>query len=183
MKKCIFLLLCTLSLSLSNAQKMITRSGEIKFEASMPALEEIAAVNNTASCIFDLLTGDFVSLALVKAFKFKIPLMEEHFNENYIESDTYPKATFKGKIIDFDKNKISKTKSVSFALEGDLTLHGVTKAVKSSILLRMVDDKIKASSNFTIKNSDFKIKIPSIVKNKVSEEVKISLTYLLEEKK
>ena len=183
MKKYALIAIFMFSLSFTSAQKMITRTGEIKFEASMPALEEIAAVNNTASCIFDLSTGDFVSLALVKAFKFKIPLMEEHFNENYIESDTYPKATFKGKIIDFDKNKISKTKSVSFILEGDLTLHGISKPVKNTILVRIVDDKIKVSSAFTIKNSDFKIKIPSIVKNKVSEEVKITFVYVLEEKK
>ena len=183
MKKCIVTLVCILSVAAANAQKMITRTGEIKFEASMPALEEIGAINTTASCILDTATGDLVSLALVKAFKFKIPLMEEHFNENYIESDTYPKATFKGKVIDFVKSKISKTKSVSFAFEGDLTLHGVTKAVKNTVLIKMIDDKIKISGVFTIKNSDFKIKIPSVVKNKVAEEVKITFAYLLEEKK
>ena len=183
MKKYILAVFCVVSIAVANAQKMMTRTGEIKFEASMPALEEIAAINNTSSCIFDLATGDFVALALVKAFKFKIPLMEEHFNENYIESDTYPKATFKGKIIDFDKTKISKTKSVSFFLEGDLTLHGISKPVKNTILVRIVDDKIKVSSGFTIKNSDFKIKIPNIVKNKVSEDVKITFVYFLEEKK
>ena len=79
------------------SQKMMTRTGEIKFEASMPAFEEIAATNSTVSCIFDETTGDFVALALIKSFKFKAPLMEEHFNENYMESSKFPKATFKGK--------------------------------------------------------------------------------------
>ena len=78
MKKSLFLLVIILCTTLSFSQKMITRTGEIKFEASMPALEEVAATNNTASCIFDEATGDFVTLALVKAFKFKVPLMEEH---------------------------------------------------------------------------------------------------------
>ena len=68
------------------SQKMITRNGKITFEASMPSFEEIKGVNSTASCILDQATGDFVALALIKSFKFKSPLMEEHFNENYIES-------------------------------------------------------------------------------------------------
>ena len=76
------------------SQKIFTRNGEIKFEGSMPAaIDEIAAVNKSVSCIFDQVNGNFAVLALVKSFKFKAPLMEEHFNENYIESSKYPKAT------------------------------------------------------------------------------------------
>ena len=92
---------------------MITRSGEIKFEASMPAFEEVAAKNNTVSCIFDKSTGDIAVLALVKAFRFKVPLMEEHFNENYIESDKFPKATFKGKVTNFDAAKVASGKATA----------------------------------------------------------------------
>ena len=166
-----------------SAQKMMTRSGEIKFEASMPAFEEIAAANNTASCILDLATGDFVTLALVKAFKFKVPLMEEHFNENYIESTLYPKATFKGKIIDFDKSKLLPNKPVVFLLDGILTLHGVAKPVKNKVTLLLNNDKIKVATAFNVKNSDYQIKIPNLVKSKVAEDVKISINFILEEKK
>jgi hypothetical protein len=119
MKKLAFI---TLSFLIGNslfAQKAITRSGEIKFEASMPALEEVAATNKTVSSILDLSNGDFVALALVKAFKFKAPLMEEHFNENYIESTKFPKATFKGKILNFDAKKLT-AKKTEYDLEGDL---------------------------------------------------------------
>lgn len=164
------------------SQKMITRTGEIKFEASMLAFEEIAAVNNTVSCIFDTSNGDFVTLALVKAFRFKVPLMEEHFNENYIESTTYPKATFKGKIIGFDKSKLLPNKPMVFILDGLLTLHGVTKALQNKITLTMNAEKLNVSSNFVVKNSDYQIKIPNIVKSKVAEDVKIAFNFILEEK-
>ena len=182
MKKIIIIVTIIISGNLFS-QKMITRIGEIKFEASMPALEEVAAKNNTASCIFDQTTGEFVSLALVKSFKFKVPLMEEHFNENYIESTTYPKATFKGKVIGFDAKKLVSNKATAFVIEGDLTLHGVTKPVKTKIYFTPNGTKINAKSNFTIKNEDYKIKIPSLVKNKIADEVKIDLNFDLEEKK
>ena len=183
MKKSLFLLVIILCTTLSFSQKMITRTGEIKFEASMPALEEVAATNNTASCIFDEATGDFVTLALVKAFKFKVPLMEEHFNENYIESTTYPKATFKGKVIDFNKLKLVANKPITFSLEGDLTIHGITKAVKNKVTFTLSSNKLNATCNFIVKNDDYKIKIPNLVKSKVAEEVKITLNFILEEKK
>ena len=84
MKKGIIVALVFLVGNVVFSQKMITRSGEVKFEASMPAFEEIAGTNSTVSCILDQATGDFVALALIKSFKFKSPLMEEHFNENYM---------------------------------------------------------------------------------------------------
>ena len=108
------------------SSKLITRNGEIKFEASMPTFEEISGTNNTASCIFDKTTGDIAVLALIKGFKFKSPLMEEHFNENYMESVKFPKATFKGKVLNFDASKTSG----SYDVEGDLSIHGVTKKLR-----------------------------------------------------
>ena len=87
--------LCFLIGTSAYAQKKMTRTGEVKFEASMPSFEEIAANTKTASCILDETNGDFVALILVKSFKFKAPLMEEHFNENYMESEKFSKATLK----------------------------------------------------------------------------------------
>lgn len=163
------------------SQKVMTRTGEIKFEASMPAFEEIAAKNNTVSCILDESTGDFVALALVKAFKFKAPLMEEHFNENYIESSKFPKSTFKGKILNFDASKLSAAKTV-YDLEGDLTLHGVTKKIKTKITLVGTADKVNVTSNFLVKPQDYNIEIPSLVKNKIAENVKIAINFILQPK-
>lgn len=180
MKK-MFLFVVLIFSTYSFSQKMITRSGEVKFEASMPAFEEVAAKNNTASCIFDKSTGEIAALALVKAFRFKVPLMEEHFNENYIESDKFPKATFKGKVTNFDETKLSSGK-VTFDVEGDLTLHGVTKKVKIKITFLQSGEKLVATSTFKVKPLDYNIKIPSVVKNKIAESVEIDLKFDLEKK-
>jgi hypothetical protein len=162
------------------SQKMMTRTGEIKFEASVPSFEPVAAVNNSVSAILDESNGEFAALALVKAFKFKAPLMEEHFNENYIESSKYPKATFKGKIINFDVSKL--TTSGKYDLEGDLTIHGITKKIKTKITLVLNERKLYLTSSFTVKVQDFNIKIPSIVKSKVAEDVNIKVNFILEGK-
>lgn len=180
MKKYIFLTLFFGVFQFCFSQKMMTRSGEIKFEASMPAFEEIAATNNTASCILDKATGDFVALALIKSFKFKSPLMEEHFNENYLESTQFPKATFKGKILNFDATKI--TSKTTFELEGELTLHGVSKKIKTKITLSMIANKINVVSSFFVKPQDFKIEIPSLVKSKIAEKIEIAVNFNLEPK-
>src|SRR5689334_18889675 len=82
--------------------KKTTKKGEITFEASVPSFEEIKATHEKASCVLNVKTGEINSLALVKEFHFKIPLMEEHFNSNFIESNRYPKASFKGVIENFD---------------------------------------------------------------------------------
>ncbi|MEO8235099.1 MAG: YceI family protein [Flavobacterium sp.] len=181
MKKTIILVLFFIIGNTVFSQKMMTRVGEIKFEASMPALEEIAGTNKTASCIFDETTGDFVALSLVKAFKFKSPLMEEHFNENYMESSKFPKATFKGKILNFDEKKLSTTKIV-YDLEGDLTIHGVTKKIKTKINLVLVGGKVNAITNFSVNPQDYNIEIPNLVKDKIAKDVKLTVNFLLETK-
>jgi hypothetical protein len=175
------IIIATISLLLGNigfSQKMMTRTGEIKFEASMPAFEEVAASNNTVSSILDMSTGDFVSLALVKAFKFKAPLMEEHFNENYMESSKFPKSTFKGKIANFEAKKLS-AKPLDFDLEGDLTIHGVTKKIKTKINLALNNGKITAKSTFFIKPQDYSIKIPNLVKGKIADNAKVVINFVL----
>ena len=158
---------------------MLTRSGEVKFEASMPGIEEVAATSTTSSCVFDKKTGEIAALTLVKSFKFKAPLMEEHFNENYMESNTYPKATFKGKLKNFDADKL-KDKSQTYEVEGDLTIHGVTKKIKVNMTLTPSGDKIFATSDFSVKPVDYGIKIPSLVKSKIAENAEISLKFNLE---
>jgi hypothetical protein len=183
MKNKIALLSLLLVINFAFSQKMMTRSGVVKFEATMPGIEEIAATNTTASCIFDKNTGDFVTLALVKAFRFKVPLMEEHFNENYIESDQFPKSTFKGKVLNFDGSKLAQGKASNFDIEGDLTLHGVTKKIKTKVNITPIGDKLSITSNFSVKLLDYQIKVPNLVKGKIAESAKINLKFDLEEKK
>ena len=178
MKKGIIIAICFLAGNIVFSQKMMTRAGEIRFEASMPAFEEIAGTNSTASCILEESTGDFVALVLVKSFKFKSPLMEEHFNENYMESTKFPKATFKGKIVNFDAKKLA-SKSSEFELEGDLTIHGVTKKVKTKIVLALNGGKISAKSLILVKPQDYNIEIPNLVKGKIAENAKVTINFVL----
>lgn len=155
------------------AQKLICKDGQVKFLASVPAaLEEVSATNNSVSAILDSKTGDVVAQAIIKSFKFKIPLMEEHFNENYLESDKFPKALFKGKVLNFDASKVNANKT-TYDVEGDFTLHGVTKHIKIKASISRVGGKINISSNFTIKAQDYSIKIPSLVKQKVADDIKV----------
>jgi len=180
MKKIIlFTLLLVVNITL--AQRLLTRSGEIKFDASMPNLVEIAGKSNTVSAILDLPTGQFATSVIIKSIRFKTPLMEEHFNENYMESSKFPNSTFKGKVIGFDAKKLS-TNKVAFDIEGDLTIHGVTKKVKTKIYLSSNGSKVAATGNFTVHAQDYSIEIPKLVKDKFAEQIKVSFNFDLDSK-
>ncbi len=160
------------------AQKLITKTGNIKFQASMPSYEEVAAESKSVSAVLDQTTGDFASLVLIKGFRFKVALMEEHFNENYIESEKFPKATFKGKIEDFDSSKITNSPK-NFTLKGDLTIHGKTKPVSVIVKISKAPNGINAIGTFEAKPEDFDIEIPSLVRKKIADKIKINYNFLL----
>ena len=179
MKRITFLILVLISISAIGQNKYLTKTGLLAFEASVPSFEEVAAKNNAVTAIINTENGDFAALALVKAFRFKNALMEEHFNENYAESDKHPKATFKGKIKDFNFKSLGKVDS-SKSIDGSLTFHGVTKEIKNtSLTLKLVDDKIIVSGSFKVLVSDFDIEIPKIVANKLSDEVSVVFNFEL----
>ena len=160
------------------SQKMMTRSGEIKFDATVPgAMDPVVATSNTVSSIFDKTNGELVVQGLVKSFKFKSPLMEEHFNENYMESDKLPKTSFKGKIVGYDG------KAGSYEVEGDLTIHGVTNKVKTKMAVTNTSGKVGVAGTFTIKLKDYKLEVPAMAKKTLAETAKISLKLELEDKK
>lgn len=174
MKKTVILVIAFLFTGALSAQKMITRTGELKFDATVPgAMDEVIGTNKTASALFDKSTGELVVLGLIKSFKFKSPLMEEHFNENYMESDKFPKANFKGKLLKFDG------KPGSFDLEGDLTIHGVTNKIKTKVSLAG-DNKL--SGSFVIRLSDYKLEVPALAKKTLAETAKITIALPLENK-
>lgn len=160
------------------AQKLITKTGNIKFQASMPSYEEVAAESKSVSAVLDQTTGDFASLVLIKGFRFKAALMEEHFNENYMESEKFPKATFKGKIEDFDSSKITSSPK-NFTLKGDLTIHGKTKAVSVIVKISKAPNGVNAIGTFEAKPEDFDIEIPSLVRKKIADKIKINYIFLL----
>jgi len=114
--------------------KYLTKTGSLTFEASVPSFEEVKATNSAVTAIMNEENGEFAALALVKGFRFKNALMEEHFNENYAESDDFPKAIFKGKMT-------RKSLKDPALLDGELTFHGKTKAFKGiEVHFKDIDD-------------------------------------------
>lgn len=175
----IFILLLVIATGTNGfSQKLITKTGTIKFQASMPAHEEVAAENKSVSAVLEQSTGDFAALVLIKGFRFKVALMEEHFNENYMESEKFSKATLKGKIEDFDISKITNTPK-NFTLKGDLTIHGKTKPVSVIVKISKAVNGVNAIGSFEVKPEDFDIEIPGLVRNKIANKVKVSYTFLL----
>lgn len=160
------------------AQKLITKTGNIKFQASTPSNEEVAAENKSVSAVLETSTGDFASLVLIKGFRFKVALMEEHFNENYMESEKFSKATLKGKIEDFDLSKVTGT-AKNFTLKGDLTVHGVTKPITVTVKISKAANGVSAMGSFDVKPEDYGIEIPSLVRKKIADKIKVNYNFLL----
>lgn len=159
-------------------EKMICKTGNITFEASVPAFEEVKATNTNVTVVLNPKTGEIASLALMKGFRFKVALMEEHFNENYIESDKYPKAIFKGKIENFNAGSLTASPK-NFTINGKLELHGKTVAVKTIAKMSQSGSGITLVADFSVNASDFDISIPAVVKNKVSNKINIQVDALL----
>ncbi|MDP4220607.1 MAG: YceI family protein [Bacteroidota bacterium] len=159
--------------------KYFTKSGDITFDASGP-LEDITAENKKATFVLDAKTGNVELAVLLKAFEFRRALMQEHFNENYVESDKYPKSTYKGKIDDFSKVDLSRDGSYPVKITGQLTIHGLTKDVPAHGTLIVKNGKVSGTAAFKIQLSDFDIEIPSLVKDKISNTVNIQVAVWLD---
>ncbi len=182
MKKTFFLIALFIGLGLSAQSKYLTKKGTVAFEASVPSFEEVKASHNSVTTIMNSGNGEFASLVLVKGFRFKNALMEEHFNENYAESDTYPKATFKGKILDFSLDKLNAEKQ-SFLINGQLTFHGKTKQLDNiNVDITLNEEGIIVSGSFLANASDFDIKIPKVVKNKIANDIEVTFDFSLKKK-
>ncbi|MGB0508863.1 MAG: YceI family protein [Schleiferiaceae bacterium] len=158
MKKLFTLLALTLGLSLS-AQQYMTRQGSLTFDAGSP-LEDIVATSNSATAVYDVQDGKLGVQVLMTSFEFKRALMQEHFNENYAESEVYPKAVFKGK---FEAGRAI----------GALTIHGVTKDVDVPAKLDLSKETAHLVAEFAVTIEEYGIAIPSAVANKIDKQAKI----------
>ena len=157
-------------------EKYLTKTGELSFEASVPSFEEVAAKNNSVTAILNTENGEIAVLALIKGFRFKNALMEEHFNENYAESTKFPKALFKGQIVNFSLDKSIK----NFKINGELSFHGVTQTIENiPVIINESNGKLMIEGAFEVLASDFKIEIPKIVRNKIAEDVDVSFRFEL----
>lgn len=169
------LLIVTLSYVTGQAQKYMTKNGNIKFYSETP-IETIQAENSQVNAAFDTQTGDLVFKVLIKSFQFPKALMQEHFNENYMESDKFPNATFKGKVTNMTSIDFTKEGTYEALLEGDLTLHNVTKKISEKGTFTVKPgDKIHGTSKFNVKPSDYEIKIPGAVVKNIAESIEVTV--------
>ncbi len=156
----------------SKAQLYNTRNGFVGFYSTTP-FEDIAAENNQVYAIMDITKKTLAFSMLMKGFVFKKELMQEHFNENYVESDKYPKATFTGSF-----NEVIDTTNqqpVVLHITGTMMMHGVSKKITTTATMQMQDGALNGSSSFTLIPQDFNITIPSLVKEKIAKEIKVQV--------
>ena len=151
-----------------------TKTGTVIFDSSTP-LETIHAENKQVTSFLKTSDGELNFAALMKSFKFPNALMEEHFNENFIESSQFPKAVFKGRIVNWSEINLSSGEEESADIEGELTLHGVTKKITAKAKLHQQNGKITGRSEFVVSAEDFNIKIPALVRDKIAKVVQVTV--------
>lgn len=164
------------------SQRYITKNGNITFYSETP-METIEAHNNQVNSALDISTGDFVFKVLMKSFEFEKALMQEHFNENYVESDKFPNAMFQGKVTNLQDIDLATDGEHNVVVEGDMTMHGVTKTIQATGTFQVSKSTIAGKSVFIIKPEDYKIKIPKTVVQNIAEEIEITVEVKLKEYK
>jgi hypothetical protein len=162
----------------AQAQIFYTKSAKINFYSKAP-LEDIEASNKTADCILSTSNNTIQFSVLIKGFEFPKALMQEHFNENYMESNKYPKATFKGTIVNNSDIDLSKKGQYTVKVKGQLTIHGVSRDIEvTGRIIR--SNGIELNSTFQVQLSDYNISIPALVKDKVSNSVRVTVNAILD---
>jgi polyisoprenoid-binding protein YceI len=163
------------------AQKFYTKNGSISF-FSKTSVEDIKADHNQVMSVINTQTGELQFSLLVKGFHFKKALMEEHFNSDYMESDKFPKAGFKGSISDISKVNFAKDGSYPVTVSGDLTLHGVTKSTTANGTITVTNGKISGNSKFMVTVADYNISIPKIYSDNIAKTVAVTVACSFDQK-
>jgi polyisoprenoid-binding protein YceI len=172
MKKYFFAVFFILMCNFLNAQLFMTRTGFIGFY-SQTSLEDIKAENNQVYAVIDPAKKNIAFTLLMKGFVFERELMQEHFNENYAETDKFPKATFSGAYtgnIDITKDGV-----YNISVAGALTMHGVTKNIQLPATLEVKAGKLFGRTKFQVKPEDYNIIIPSIVRDKIAAMMDVNV--------
>lgn len=171
MKRLYFLFFALFLVHSMGAQdKFLTKEGFVSF-FSHSIVEDIKADNNQVLSIIDTTSGKIAIQLLMRSFMFEKALMQEHFNENYVESYKYPKATFSGEIKNFSELSVENTET---EIVGQLKVHGETKDVSTKVTVEIDGELIKLSGDFKVDVADFNIKIPSIVANNIAKTIKVT---------
>jgi len=175
MKKIILFLVVTAAATTTNAQKYFTKNATVIFDAGT-ALEDVSAINKSGTSVSDAATGQFEFAVLIKGFEFKKALMQEHFNENYMESSRFQKSVFKGKITNLAAVNLQKPGTYPVTATGELEIHGVKRTVTCNGTLKTTGQGVQIAAKFNVVLSDYKIAIPGIVKDKIASVAKVSVS-------
>ena len=182
MKKIFILLTLLTVISIRTySQLYFTKNGSISF-FSKTVLQNIQADNNQVISVLNTQTGAIQFSLLNNAFHFPKAKMEDDFNETYIESDKYPKSTFKGVIADITHINFGKDGAYPVNVKGDLMIHGITKNISVPGTITIKSGNISATSSFKIFVKDYNISIPTIVANKIAENIEINIDCNYEKK-
>lgn len=157
----------------AGAQQFMTREGHVHFFSSTP-IEDIEADNRQMSGLLDALTGEFAFQVQMRAFHFEKALMEEHFNESYVESEAFPKATFTGRIVSWERIPNDGQRHDVVA-EGEFDIHGVTQPQRIEGTVQWMDGALKLKANFEATLADHNIVIPTVVKDNISPVIAIDV--------
>lgn len=175
MKKVLFIAIAiAASTSHSFGQKYLSKTAHVSFYSDTP-MEKIEAHNRQGTTVVDFEKNEMVFTVLMKSFEFDKALMQEHFNEKYVESATYPKATFKGKIIPKGELALVKDGSYPVTVEGTMEIKGKTNPVKAEGVFTVKGSKVSGTSKFMITLADYDIKIPGAVKDNIAEKVQVTV--------
>jgi polyisoprenoid-binding protein YceI len=175
MKKTLFVLAALLALSApAFAQKFFTRDAKVTFNSNTP-LEKIEAVNKSGTAVIDTKTGRMEWKVLIKNFLFEKALMQEHFNENYMESSKFPNATFKGDIANVGSVDFGKDGKYPVTAKGKLNIHGVERDVEIPGTITVSGGTVKVNSNFTVAVADYGISIPAVVKDNIAKQINVGV--------
>ncbi|MGB3468795.1 MAG: YceI family protein [Cyclobacteriaceae bacterium] len=151
-------------------QRYQLTEGSIHFFSSAP-MEDIEAINKSPQSVIDLSTGEMAYSVKIKNFKFEKSLMEEHFNENYLESEKFPKSTFTGKFTVWNKQKGKQEVTVA----GTMTIHGIAQEVSVKGTIDYNGDEAKIYAKFPIALADYKVKIPKALFYNIAESVEVTV--------
>ena len=174
MKTILLTLILTALVDLASAQSYITRTGTVRF-FSETTVEDIEAVNKQVSSVLDISKNEFAFLVPIKAFIFEKALMQEHFNENYLESDQYPNASFKGSIEPVSDIDVTSDGEYPVVMSGTMNIHGTNQQINENAVIKVNKGNLSLTSDFKLRPEDYGINIPAGKRANISEILEITV--------
>lgn len=172
--------ICLLTMHVHAQDIFISKNAAVSFFSST-VMEDIEGKSTTASSVINAKTREIIFKVSNTSFQFKKKLMQEHFNENYMESDRFPFSKFSGRIT--DDTDLTKDGNYTVNVEGNLDIHGVTKPYQCKVTLLIAQGIITAKTTFKVKIEDHQIKVPSLVFKNIAEFVEVRLSAVYQAKK